>query len=75
MLKNKTVLLYSTGCPSCTILKQMLERAGISYIENNSVDEMLKLGFLKVPVLCVDGVNMNFADAKKWVEQNGKGDN
>lgn len=40
----ETVILYSTGCPRCSVLKKKLEEKGINYTENNSVDEMLALG-------------------------------
>jgi len=72
---NKSIVLYSTGCPSCKTLKLMLDKAGISYTENNSVDEMLALGFTQIPVLSVDGLNLGFKDAKNWIEENNKGEN
>lgn len=72
---NKSIVLYSTGCPSCKTLKLMLDKAGISYTENNSVDEMLALGFTQIPVLSVDGLNLGFKDAKNWIEENHKGEN
>lgn len=72
---NKSVVLYSTGCPSCNELKLLLNKANIEYIENNSIEEMLSLGFTKVPVLSVDGINMEFEEAKEWVKDNIEGGN
>ena len=69
------IILYSTGCPNCEKLKLLLNKKNISYVENNSIDEMLALGFNRVPVLSVDDVNMSYNDAKKWIEENGKGEN
>ena len=48
------IILYSTGCPKCKVLKHKLEEKGIAYTENNTVDEMLSLGIVQVPVLSVD---------------------
>lgn len=71
---NKNVILYSTGCPKCKELKVLLDKRGVRYEENNSVDEMLALGFTKVPVLCVGEQQMEFKDAQKWVINNYKGE-
>lgn len=71
---NKSILLYSTGCPACNILKNMLKKAEISFDEHTSVEEMLSLGFTKVPVLSVDGINLDYDAAKKWIEENSKGE-
>lgn len=61
------VILYSTGCPKCNILKTKLNQKNIAYIVNNDIDYMLSRGFNAVPVLEVDGVTMHFEDAIKWV--------
>lgn len=61
-----TVILYSTGCPRCKVLKQKLADKGIKYAENNSVDEMLAMGISEVPVLGVNGELLSFAEAVKW---------
>lgn len=68
------VILFSTGCPNCKRLKLLLNKNNIHYVENNSIDEMLALGFSRVPVLSVDDINMDYNDAKKWIEENGKGE-
>ena len=65
------VILYSTGCPKCRVLKTKLDKKNINYIENNDVEEMLELGFDLLPVLKVDNDIMNFTEAIKWIgEQN-----
>lgn len=61
------VVLYSTGCPKCAVLKKKLEANAIEYQENNDVDEMIGLGISQVPVLSVDGELLSFAEANKWV--------
>ena len=63
------VILYSTGCPKCDVLKQKLNGKSIQYTENNSVDEMIALGIAQVPVLSVDGKQLNFSQAVMWINQ------
>ena len=60
-------MLYSTGCPRCNVLKKKLNEKGIDYTENNSVDEMVSMGIMEVPVLSVDGRLLDFSGAVKWV--------
>lgn len=60
------VVLYSTGCPKCNILKKKLTEKNISYTENQNVEEMIALNINEVPVLSVDGELMNFGNAVKW---------
>lgn len=69
-MMGKSIILYTTGCPACETLKLMLNKAGITYEENRSVDDMLALGFKAVPVLSIDGVNLSFNEAKKWIIDN-----
>ena len=61
------VILYSTGCPKCNILKKKLSSKNIEYTENQNVDEMISLGIEQVPILSVDGVMMDFGKANHWV--------
>ena len=63
------VVLYSTGCPKCEILKKKLEEKGIEYSINSSVEEMLALGMTMAPGLMVDGRLMNFAEAVRWANE------
>ena len=65
------LVLYSTGCSKCGILKKKLDERGMQYQENTAVEEMLSLGITSVPVLCVDGQMMNFANAVKWINNQG----
>lgn len=65
------VILYSTGCPKCRVLKQKLDSKSIHYAEENSVDVMLSLGIMQVPVLSVDGKLLSFSEANEWVNTQG----
>ena len=63
------IILYSTGCPKCNILKKKLAEKNIQYIENNDVEEMASLGIDFVPVLYVNGEMLQFKEANDWVNQ------
>lgn len=63
------IVLFSTGCPKCSILKKKLKQKGIVYQENNSVEEMLGLGITQVPVLKIRSRLLEFADANDWVNK------
>lgn len=66
---NDIYILYSTGCPKCEVLKKKLSEKGVQYTENNSVDEMLKLGIEAVPVLKVNDRLLDFKEAVDWVNK------
>ena len=66
-----SVVLYSTGCPKCKILKKKLDERGIRYQENTAMEEMLSLGITYVPVLYVDDKMMDFPEAVKWINDQG----
>lgn len=61
------VILYSTNCPRCKILKSKLDDKRMIYSIVNDVDKMLSMGMVVVPVLEVDGVKMNFKEAINWI--------
>ena len=61
------IILYSTGCPKCNVLKEKLTNKNIKYSEVNSKDEMIALGIDEIPVLSVDGNMMNFKESVDWV--------
>ena len=63
------VILYSTGCPKCNILKKKLADAKIDYKVVEDVDVMVSKGLKEVPWLEVDGNLMNFADSSKWINE------
>ena len=61
------VILYSTGCPRCTVLKKKLDSKDIKFNTVTDIGEMVDLGIQSAPMLSVDGELMNFTDAIKWV--------
>ena len=65
---DKNIVLYSTGCPRCEILKKKLMMYNIPFEENDSFDEMLNLGIMQVPVLKADDKYMDFREAILWIK-------
>lgn len=63
------IILYSTGCPKCNILKKKLADAQMEYSVVEDVDAMLSKGLKEVPWLEVDGNLMNFVDSSKWLNE------
>ena len=63
------VILYSTGCPKCNILKKKLADAKIDYKVVEDVDVMVSKGLKDVPWLEVNGNLMNFVDSSKWINE------
>lgn len=63
------IVLYSTGCPKCDVLKSKLNAKQVPYEEITSVADMLELGITQVPVLGIDGQLLEFAEANKWLNQ------
>lgn len=65
-----SIILYTTDCPKCNVLKSKLQNKNIKFTENNAVDEMLALGITQAPVLSVDGELLDFKRAVTWVNNN-----
>ena len=59
----RNVVLYSTNCPKCVVLKRKLDELNVEYSENNDVDVMLRLGITQAPMLEVDGKLLDFTQA------------
>ena len=64
------VVLYSTHCPKCNVLEKKLKQKNISYEEVNDIEIMKEKGYLSVPVLEIDSVNMDFKEASDWINNN-----
>ena len=63
------IILYSTGCPKCNVLKKKLAEKNIEYTECNDIDVMTSLGIDQVPVLSVDGKLLTFPEVTKLVNE------
>lgn len=64
------IILYSTNCPKCKVLKKKLEQKNIPFIENNNIEEMKEKGIYEVPVLEKDEILFNFTEAINKINQN-----
>lgn len=64
---DNEIILYSTGCPKCSVLKSKLKKAGINFNEDNNIEKMLSIGIKEVPVLSVNGELLDFVKANKWI--------
>ena len=63
------IILYSTGCPKCNVLKKKLADKNSQYTENNDVDTRVSLGIDQVPVLSVGGKLLQFSEANNWINE------
>ena len=61
------IVLYTTHCPKCEILKEKLDGKSVAYETCEDTDVMSRLGFMSVPVLRVGDKMLNFADAVKYI--------
>lgn len=67
------IVLYTTGCPRCSILEKKLTAAAIEFETNSDTKVMAKKGYFYLPILEVDGEAMEFGDAVKWIKENPNG--
>lgn len=63
------IVLYSTGCPRCNVLKTKLKNKDILFEEVNDEDIMINKGFDSVPILEVDGKSYDFKEAVEWINK------
>lgn len=61
------IILYSTGCPKCNVLKKKMDMKGIEYTESGDIDFLLEMGIKQAPVLDVNGELLDFIEANKWI--------
>ena len=65
------VVMYSTGCPKCKILKKKLDEKKVVYEEETDIEKMKSKGIDRVPVLEVDGKLFSYSEAVKLVNDGG----
>lgn len=65
------VTLFSTNCPKCNVLDAKLKQAGIEYDVVTDENVMIEKGFSSAPMLEVDGEEMGFMEALKWISERG----
>ena len=65
-------ILYSTDCPKCKILESKLKQKNVAFelvTGEEAVEAISNKGFMSAPMLEVDGENMEFGKAVKWVNE------
>ena len=62
------VVLYTTGCPNCLRLEDLLKSKNINFEHFMDEDKMIEMGMSKVPMLEVDNEMMDYKTAIKWIE-------
>lgn len=61
------ITLYTIGCPQCLVLKNKLDKAGLTYTKIEDIEQIQAAGYNAVPVLVVDNEVMDFVTANKWL--------
>nr|DAT96328.1 MAG TPA: NrdH [Bacteriophage sp.] len=64
---NKNIILYSTGCPKCEILKKKMGEKNISYTEINDIDIMNEKNITFVPMLEIEGKLLNYRESVSFI--------
>lgn len=66
------VILYSTDCPKCKILESKLKQKNVAFelvTGEEAVEAISNKGFMSAPMLEVNGENMEFGKAVKWINE------
>lgn len=63
----KEIILFSSGCPKCKVLKQKLDSKNIEYEISEDFDELVQHNLQTVPVLKVNGEYYQFSEAVKLI--------
>lgn len=62
------MILYTTGCPRCTVLKAKLNQKGLNFEIVEDIQEMLQLGIKTAPMLKVGDELLDFSAAIKYLK-------
>lgn len=62
-------ILYSAHCPCCEALEERLRQTEIEYAVVSDTGQILALGITHVPVLEIDGQQMNYSAAIHWLNE------
>lgn len=66
-----SVIMYTTGCPKCKILKKKMDEKKVEYEEETDVEKMKSMGIDRVPMLSVDGKLLSYLEAVKLINDGG----
>ena len=62
------MVLYSSGCPKCNILKKKLEQKKFDFELIEDENKMIDMGFSSAPMLEDDGNFYNFEEAINYIK-------
>ena len=65
----ENIVLFSSGCPKCKVLKQKLDDKKIKYEVSEDFDELMQRNLQTVPVLKVNGEYYQFSEAVRMVNE------
>lgn len=63
------IIFYTTGCPKCSVLKNKLDAANISYKINTDVDLMIEKNIKNAPALEIDGTIYSYKEAIHFINE------
>ena len=63
------IILYTTHCPKCNILKTKLDEKNISYQIVDDIEILKTLGFNFFPILKINNEYYEFKAAVDWVNK------
>lgn len=64
------IILYSTDCTRCKIIKHILDAHDVPYTEITDKQVMINKDFDSVPVMEVDGKIMDYSGILTWLQDN-----
>lgn len=67
-----SVTLFTTGCPRCKILEDKLTAKHILFSVisgERAIESIQERGYMSAPLLSVDGEDMDFGKAIRWVNE------
>lgn len=62
------MILYTTNCPRCTVLKAKLQKQNLDFEVVDNIDEMIKIGIKTAPMLKVNNELLDFSAAVKYLK-------
>lgn len=64
------VKLYSTHCPQCIMLDNVLKQKKVNYeLVKTTMEDIASMGFSSAPLLEVDGKILNFKEGMEWAKK------
>lgn len=65
---EKSITLFSSGCPKCKVLEKKLIQANIKFDIESDCSGLLDMGFQFAPVLKVEDKYYDYINAIAWLK-------